>query len=677
MQHTNIKLYFTLVLFIAITGVQAQTVKDIDGNVYKTVVIGTQTWMAENLKTTKYRDGSPISNITDSTEWTNQTTGAYCWYDNSTSNKSTYGGLYNYYAVDDSRNICPSGWHVPTDAEWTTLTDYLGGESAAGGKLKATKHWNTGADNSSGFTAFLGGIRPGALGMYFNIDQEGSWWSSTESNPTYAWTRVMIHSDSEIFRFDNDKGDGISVRCVKESSKKEISAQHAVNTGNLALVEKNAKELNRLHTEIEKYVLGRIQIYEKASLDLKAAKTKVQNLILKKIGDTPESIQKSELVTRRERLMFQHADWYMSKSQRLDDINSKIEENNKSLDTKLKSVKWAQAALALAETSLNIATTTYNTYGGSQSYQNYLNARDNYNKQLSNTNAIMDDYNNSVDVKNSRYEELSSEFDEVNKEKNAGSVDFEKAAAEINSSIAILNRRENELYDKYMKAEITKDPFFGAKEASDVVAGFGDEEYEVKANKWLTIEFVIEKKEKIPPPNGRTDAMLDIYSRRSQPEYNSLSEKINEYEMLYVETIKEFSTNKVTLGIYEVTDQSYFTSCLLAEKQEGSNFSNYKILFGMDAGTNCVDFFKRTLTLDSLVVDPAESRLRRIGLIKSLPSLVYLDISNNEIEDFQPLFDIEYRGWVNISGNNFFKTSELKDICKRLEKEFGAECIHK
>jgi uncharacterized protein (TIGR02145 family) len=194
--------------------VSTQTVKDIDGNVYNTVIIGTQLWMTENLKTTRYRDGSPINNITDSTAWTNQTTGAYCWYDNSTSNKSTYGALYNYYAVDDSRNICPSGWHVPTDAEWTTLTDYLGGESAAGGKLKATKFWNTGADNSSGFTAFLGGVRAGALGIYFQINLEGYWWSGTESDATYAWTRVMIPNDSEIFRFDQDKGDGISVRCV-------------------------------------------------------------------------------------------------------------------------------------------------------------------------------------------------------------------------------------------------------------------------------------------------------------------------------------------------------------------------------------------------------------------------------------------------------------------------------
>ena len=151
--------YNTVTKTVTINVSAVTTVIDVENNVYNTVIIGTQTWMQENLKTTKYRNGTAIPNITDDTAWTTQTTGAYCWYNNDIANKTNYGAFYNYYTVVDSRNLCPTGWHVPTDAEWTILTTYLGGASIAGIKMKATTFWassNTGTVNSSGFTAFPG-----------------------------------------------------------------------------------------------------------------------------------------------------------------------------------------------------------------------------------------------------------------------------------------------------------------------------------------------------------------------------------------------------------------------------------------------------------------------------------------------------------------------------------------
>ena len=154
--------YGTQVIFSTAT-LSGGTVVDIDGNVYNTVTIGTQVWMVENLKTTKYRNGDAIPNVTGNASWVALSTGAYCWYNNDAATyKATYGALYNWYAVGDSRNIAPSGWHVATDSEWTTLSTFLGGESIAGDKLKeiGTSHWlspNTGATNSNGFTAFPGG----------------------------------------------------------------------------------------------------------------------------------------------------------------------------------------------------------------------------------------------------------------------------------------------------------------------------------------------------------------------------------------------------------------------------------------------------------------------------------------------------------------------------------------
>ena len=198
------------------------TMTDQDGNVYKTVTIGTQTWMAENLRTAKYSDGTAIPLITNHTAWSNLTTGAYCNYNNTsnTDTIATYGRLYNWYAVNTGK-LAPKGWHVPTDAEWTTLTTYLGGKSVAGGKLKetGTTHWvsfNTGTTNETGFTALPGGGRF-LYGSFFSIGKTGHWWSATEYVATYAWDRYMHNNFSYVDSYgDYDKEVGFSVRCVRD-----------------------------------------------------------------------------------------------------------------------------------------------------------------------------------------------------------------------------------------------------------------------------------------------------------------------------------------------------------------------------------------------------------------------------------------------------------------------------
>jgi len=197
----------------------ANSLTDIDGNVYKTVQIGTQTWMVENLKITKYRDGSAIPNVTDKNAWASLTTGAYCWYDNFTENKATYGALYNWYAVNTG-NLCPTGWHVPTDTEWTTLCNYLGGESVAGGKMKetGTAHWlspNTGATNSSNFSGLPGGCRY-SNAIYNGAGVSGDWWSTTETSSSYAWDHNLVYNGTNLGRNYYSKADGFSIRCLKD-----------------------------------------------------------------------------------------------------------------------------------------------------------------------------------------------------------------------------------------------------------------------------------------------------------------------------------------------------------------------------------------------------------------------------------------------------------------------------
>lgn len=202
------------------------TMTDQDGNVYKTITIGTQTWMAENLRSTKFRDGTVIPNICYG-EWNIHETGVYCSYNNTTDAVfiATYGRLYNWYTVTNSHNIAPEGWHVPNDAEWTTLITQLGGEKAAGGKMKetGTTHWvtpNTGATNESGFTGLPGGLRgSGGPEPFFNfIGACGYYWSSTEPGPDF-FVGDYCHlscDNASVYRYNDNKAIGLAVRLVKD-----------------------------------------------------------------------------------------------------------------------------------------------------------------------------------------------------------------------------------------------------------------------------------------------------------------------------------------------------------------------------------------------------------------------------------------------------------------------------
>ncbi|HOY30278.1 MAG TPA: fibrobacter succinogenes major paralogous domain-containing protein [Bacteroidales bacterium] len=218
------------IVFIIFTGCKKEeeeddntpqnTVTDIDGNVYHFVTIGSQVWMVENLKTTKYRDGTAIPNVTDNAAWINLGTGAYCNYSNTAAQSDTYGRLYNWYAITDSRNLAPEGWHIPSSAEWQTLVDYLGGTGVAGGKLKetGTTHWlspNTGASDTHGFAAFPGGLRNSFDGAFQEMTVYGLWWCSTSFDSSKAWYWEMGFDYSDIHKLNFLKKYGCSVRCIK------------------------------------------------------------------------------------------------------------------------------------------------------------------------------------------------------------------------------------------------------------------------------------------------------------------------------------------------------------------------------------------------------------------------------------------------------------------------------
>jgi uncharacterized protein (TIGR02145 family) len=200
-------------------------ITDVDGNVYNTVQIGGQCWMQDNLATETYGDGSAIPTGLSNGAWSSTTSGAFAVHANNPANKGTYGLLYNWYAVADPRSICPAGWHVPTDGEWTELTDHLGGAGLAGGPMKATGTlgagtglWNapnTGATNTSGFSGLPGGYR--TFGGYNDLlGNYGYWWSATESSTNDALLRLLDTDDALVGRFGFYKEYGLSVRCVRD-----------------------------------------------------------------------------------------------------------------------------------------------------------------------------------------------------------------------------------------------------------------------------------------------------------------------------------------------------------------------------------------------------------------------------------------------------------------------------
>ena len=196
------------------------SVTDADGNVYLTVKIGDQWWMAENLRVTHYRTDEAIPNVTDGFDWGEMRTGAYCDYNNDTSNTALYGHLYNWYAASNP-NIAPDGWHVPGRQDWDALVSFLGDSQQAGGRLKefGFQHWaypNTGATNETGFTGLPGGVRSDTNGQFLYLGNIGYFWSRTENQVFEAESFYLVWISASIDVWSSDKFQGSSIRCVKD-----------------------------------------------------------------------------------------------------------------------------------------------------------------------------------------------------------------------------------------------------------------------------------------------------------------------------------------------------------------------------------------------------------------------------------------------------------------------------
>ncbi|NHM06999.1 hypothetical protein G4D82_07175 [Flavobacterium sp. CYK-4] len=226
-------LVWTLVIIIGITSCSNEETKTQNDIASRPIVpimasevqIGNQIWMTKNLNVSRYRNGDPIPQVTNPTQWANLTTGAWCYYNNDSQNGAKYGKLYNWYAVNDPRGLAPAGWHIPSDQDWATLVSFLGFADLAGGKMKTTgtlqegtglwKSPNVAATNSSGFSALPGGYEAENGSGSFLLDRYGYWWSTTEFGSQRAVARILNYTDGGITTLEFFKDNGFSVRCLK------------------------------------------------------------------------------------------------------------------------------------------------------------------------------------------------------------------------------------------------------------------------------------------------------------------------------------------------------------------------------------------------------------------------------------------------------------------------------
>jgi uncharacterized protein (TIGR02145 family) len=218
-QKNNVLFVIFSVVIIFSLGVNKSfsQVTDKDGNTYQTVTIGSQEWTTENLNVEHYRNGDVIPQVQDKDQWKKLTTGAWCYYEGNSENGKTYGKLYNWYAVNDTRGLAPEGWHIPSDAEWATIIEFLGGKDIAGEKMKSTALWTDikWATNESGFTAIPGGYCDDSYRFKF-LGKYGCFWSSTSNTTIASWMRELHHNIKDVKRDTFNKKSGLSIRCIKD-----------------------------------------------------------------------------------------------------------------------------------------------------------------------------------------------------------------------------------------------------------------------------------------------------------------------------------------------------------------------------------------------------------------------------------------------------------------------------
>ncbi|HPT11511.1 MAG TPA: hypothetical protein PLP69_02715 [Bacteroidales bacterium] len=461
-----------------------------------------------------------------------------------------------------------------------------------------------------------------------------------------------------------------------------LYAQHDIKTSGLAEVEKLSRALYREQAAIREYIDSTIRAYNSAVEIVDSRRSMAEN---RAHVNAEKSARGQEIISEINALKGKRESVFSSSSEQIDASKARQEEIDDILNEKKarceslqKQVNIAEISLKLSKASAEMAESTYKNFGGTDNYENYRKAVDSYNSQLEDYNNLYTTLSDEVDEFNSMARELDDEYNSISSylknytdETNASLNDMD---SEINSLLSELNN----LKADYFNEETSIDPYYGAAKEAQQIKDFDESGYYDLISAWYGIDFYIGRDEayRNVVPDAMTKQGMAICDHTG-PLFDTLCAKIRRFENSYFRILSRASDIDVTVDGKPYPDVHFFSTCLSKEPAEVKELESLRSLFNIPQSKNCVDFFNQILNLDGLVINSDEYPVEDLSFLKYFPSLKNIVIENSNFKSFQPLFDIGYSGRVSIAGAKNFKTSELKDICKKLHSEYGAECIYK
>jgi|WetSurMetagenome_2_1015567.scaffolds.fasta_scaffold00062_5 predicted nucleic acid-binding Zn-ribbon protein len=459
-------------------------------------------------------------------------------------------------------------------------------------------------------------------------------------------------------------------------------SQHEIRTSGLAEVEKMSKLLNKEHAAIRQYMDSTISAYNKAVETVDSKRSMAQN---RAYTDAERSERGQEIISEIKALRVKRDSIFNSSSDRIEngkarqeEIDNELNQRKERCESLQKQVNIAAVALKLSKASAELAETTYKNFGGTDNYENYRKAAESYNSQSNDYNSLFYTLEDEVNEYNSMARDLDREYNAINSDLNNYTDEINASLNEMDSEIAGWQSELDNLKASYFDEVTVRDKYYGATKEAQQIREFEESGYYDLISAWYGIDFYLGKDEayRNVAPDAMTKEGMAICSHTG-PLFDTLCAMVSRFEHNYFKTLSRAAGITVKIDGKAYPDIQFFSTCLSEEPSHSKELESFRKLFNIPDYKNCEDFFNQILNLDNLYVDSEEYPLEDLSFLTYLPSLKYLNIENSNFKSFQPLFDIGYSGKVSIAGAKNFTTSELKDICKKLHSEFGAECIYK
>lgn len=461
-----------------------------------------------------------------------------------------------------------------------------------------------------------------------------------------------------------------------------IYAQHEINTSGLSEVENLSGILNKEHAAIRNHIDSTIKEYNKA---VEIFETKRGIAESRAHVNAERSEDGLTLISEINRLRQERESVYNSSSRRIEEmkeqqaeINEQIDAGKANCESLQKQVNISEVTLKLAEATMNLSESTYKNFGGDENYDNYRKSVESYDSQYEEYSRLFSSLQREVNEFNSSAGQLDRDYNSLNEDINNEVEGTNSMLEDLDSQISSRQSELDDLKNSYFDAETLKDPCFGAPREAKLIKDFDESGYYDLVSPWYGIDFYIGKNEvyRNVTPDAATEQCGSICGKEGML-FDTLCAKIKRFESRYFYTLSRATDISVTVDSKEYPDIMFFATCLSQEAFHKDELKYFMELLKTDRLASCEEFFNKVLKLETLLIDAEEYPIEDLSFISYLPSLKYLDIKDSNFKSFQPLFDIGYSGWVNISGAKNFTTSDLKDVCKELNNEYGAECIFK